>query len=437
MEGVRVSRISILIVLVATLIYYTLSDKQNVFNETLSYRAQDTVTKIQTGANHRKRPYNYSDAAGISSIDDDPQWWLHLVDQIAKPYQASLDTSWCQRFNPPSHSSHANKKQWRVSQNRHKRIEAMQPKTGMYLVKVPKAGSSTVAGVTIQIAYSVAKRLDINTTSSTTTTRPYYCAHHVHHGQQYAERQEPSFVWTILREPATRAVSLYYFDKVSRKGLPATDERMIQALQGAKNFQLRYVGREPPFGNVRYDPNNVTTTQITEWIADIVRDRYQFIAITERMGESLAVFQLLFGFDDASMIVLSSKKAGGFDDGQYKDGVCHAIQKANRSQAVDQFIQTGFFDRNYDYFLYAVANRSLDWTIEALGRDRVTTQVRKLQGLQQVVQEHCSDEAVFPCTQDGQIPNVYGAEKSCYFGDVGCGHACVQETIQKYQAGTL
>jgi diaminopimelate epimerase len=33
---------------------------------------------------------------------------------------------------------------------------------------------------------------------------------------------------------------------------------------------------------------------------------------------------------------------------------------------------------------------------------------------------------------------VDGAKKSCYFGDVGCGHAvCVQETIQSYQAGTL
>jgi hypothetical protein len=44
----------------------------------------------------------------------------------------------------------------------------------MYLVKVPEAGSSTVAGVTIQIAYysSVAKRLNNNTTNSTTTTRP-------------------------------------------------------------------------------------------------------------------------------------------------------------------------------------------------------------------------------------------------------------------------
>jgi hypothetical protein len=82
---------------------------------------------------------------------------------------------------------------------------------------------------------------------------------------------------------------------------------------------------------------------MTEMISG-VGDMYQFIAITERMDESLVVHKLLPGFDDSAMVVLSSKKVGGFDDGLSK-GTCHAFQKAFTTPEVDSYIESNFLSR--------------------------------------------------------------------------------------------
>jgi hypothetical protein len=388
-----------LLVLVGSALDYYRSDKPRLVLPTEQKITDETVRKIN-----------------VSDIDD-LQWWVPLVDQIAKPYQSSLDTLWCHPL--PILTANSTQAQIKI----HKQFEEKHAKTGLFLVKVPKAASSTVAAVSIQIAHSVGQRYNSNAA----------CAHHVHHGHQYTHRKESSFLWTTLREPAKRALSAYFFFKVSRKGITPNATDMIKGLKSSKNFQLNYIGRQKN-NKLLYKPGKATTIQMTEMISG-VRDMYQFIAITERMDESLVVLKLLYGFDDSAMVVLSSKKSGGFDDGR-SGGTCHAIQKAFTTPEVDSYVESKFRRGNYDHFLYAVANRSLDLTIEALGRERVELEVQKLHRLQQVVQEQCSDEVIFPCTED-LAPFNRDSKGSCFFGDVGCGHLCVQETVQKSNAGTL
>jgi hypothetical protein len=152
------------------------------------------------------------------------------------------------------------------------------------------------------------------------------------------------------------------------------------------------------------------------------------------MDESLVVMKLLFHLEDEDMITLSSKRVGGFDDGGHRNR-CYKIQKSFTFPEVDTFIANGFQVKNYDYFLYAVANRTLDLTIDELGRKRVEDELTKHKMLQRLTEDHCNETTVVPCTKDG--PPNKESETSCFFGDIGCGHKCVQQTLKKYKEGLL
>ena len=152
------------------------------------------------------------------------------------------------------------------------------------------------------------------------------------------------------------------------------------------------------------------------------------------MDESLVVFARLFGFidEETDIVVLSSKLAGGYDAGASEHG-CTKIQKAFHSPIVQHYLDTDFHIHNHDFFLHAVANRSLDKTIDMLGRTSVEAGVRRLQWIRKLATEHCYNSTTYPCTNgmDGQPPNP-NSKQSCYYLDVGCGHVCVQQFVEEY-----
>jgi hypothetical protein len=81
--------------------------------------------------------------------------------------------------------------------------------------------------------------------------------------------------------------------------------------------------------------------------------RERFVAVAERMDESLVVMKLLFDLDDGDIVVLSSKKSGGIRRWcRYKER-CVKAQKAFTTLEINEFIRTNFTEDNYDYLLYA------------------------------------------------------------------------------------
>ena len=164
-----------------------------------------------------------------------------------------------------------------------------------------------------------------------------------------------------------------------------------------------------------------------EMIEKDVMNEYNFVGILERQAESLVVFKLLFGLEYQDIIVLSSKTNGGYDDGGYKN-TCFLIQKAHETPTVDTYLKNEFPVHNYDYLMYAVANRSLDLTIDILGRETVEKQVKEYSRLRKVAQDVCSKEAVFPCSSDGTFQRAK-SRKSCYAVDNGCGYRCVNRVV--------
>jgi hypothetical protein len=321
-------------------------------------------------------------------------WWdEELVNSIARPWTPIQDFSWCVPQGDNKTKVH-----------------------GLVFVKLPKAASSTGSGITLRIARSVGKRV----LKKKGGNKPK-CAHKWQHGDGFRRRESPSILWTILRDPSSRALSEYFHFQVSRRGMMPTSKSMIRFLRTRPSYQLNYIYSARRNSSVANTPAKV--------IRHHVMEEYNFVALVERLDESLVVMKLLWGLEDQDIIVLPAKQSGGYDDGRFQNR-CTKIQPAFTTPQVDKYVRTNFTKLNNDYLLYAAANRSLDLTIEALGRERVAAQVQKHRWLQRVAEEKCLAQTIFPCSAIGTW-QVNESRHHCYWADSGCGHKCVDAMFEQ------
>lgn len=161
---------------------------------------------------------------------------------------------------------------------------------------------------------------------------------------------------------------------------------------------------------------------------------YDFIAVTERMEESLVVLKLLWGLEHGDIIV-SAAKAGAWSYNWNPKETCFKIPKSQRTDAVMNYIKTDFRKENGDFLLHAIANRSLEMTIESLGRDRFNQELQKHRQLKAFTMKHCQNNTTFPCSTSGEWQE--GFQESCYDYDVGCGYRCIDDVLDRYESGEL
>jgi hypothetical protein len=166
---------------------------------------------------------------------------------------------------------------------------------------------------------------------------------------------------------------------------------------------------------------------LRERVQDVILD----IAVTERMDESLVALQLLMGLRLGDILLTSSSKVGGTFSRSSPKEPCIEIQKSFISKRVKEYLGSDeWYAKNYgDYLLYAAANRSLDLTIEGLGRDRFEGALRKYRQAKALVDERCASKAIFPCSANGTSQEAL-SKRDCYYRDEGCGYPCVDALLE-------
>jgi len=212
--------------------------------------------------------------------------------------------------------------------------------------------------------------------------------------------------------------SAYFFFDVSRKNKRATEDGIIEALKRNPNVQSKYL--DLPSHNLHSSST------------DRIINGYDFLAVTERMEESLVVLSMLARIPLTDVVVFNSKVAGGYDDGKYAQR-CVKLKKKWTTPKIEEFILGDYQSANKDdYLLYNAAQRSLDKTIDFLGRQLVEEKVELLKILQQQNEDKCSRNTTMPCPapeddEDKLREHTRLTYESCYFGDVGCGHTCTEK----------
>ncbi len=159
--------------------------------------------------------------------------------------------------------------------------------------------------------------------------------------------------------------------------------------------------------------------------SEIIHD-YDFIAIAERLDESLVVLSLLLDIPLGDVLHLDSKRSEGYD-GEGGRGRCFWMVPTNLTAEMQSYLETPQWKAHVlaERALYQAARYSLDLTIERLGRDRVAQRVSLFRPAQRLAQEKCVKRTKFPCSAIG-IPRQE-SETDCLTLDYGCGLDCLDE----------
>lgn len=218
-----------------------------------------------------------------------------------------------------------------------------------------------------------------------------------------------SFLWTFIREPTKRAISNFFFDEVSRGKKEPHDSNLKSYLLG-KSRRSHYIQEMSPDGGVVI--KNTTVERIM--------DLYDYIGIVERFDESLVVLKLLLGLESQDILYLSAKSSGGYDDGvSYLNGArlefdplgfkgkgkgtCVYIVPSFVSPDIQEWLKSDSWAKQIagDNHLYSSAYRSLDLTIDQLGRELVADQLKEFRRRLNIANEACLSRTIFPCSAGG------------------------------------
>ena len=298
---------------------------------------------------------------------------------------------------------------------------------GFFYFKARKAGSSTLAGVALRIAQTQAAKNNNNNMTMMIKHRDNHnnfthC--HTRYGHPSASRlryhkrkRRQSFLWTVLREPTQRQLSEFFHFGVSRGHFEPTLYNFRYYTQEltpmTQSYYLQFLTTPKPYSHDHGDPISAVARILGE---------YDFIGITERLLESLAVLQVLLKLDTSQLLFLSAKTKGGFDDGVYNKQ-CTYIQPRYQSPQFMDYLNSHEwhnFTRG-DNLLYATVNKSLDRTIESIGKDLVESNVNRLKWALDAVQSKCGGKVTFPCSSGG----AFSEENDCLIWDSGCGYECI------------
>lgn len=342
-----------------------------------------------------------------------------------------------------------------------------------------------MVGIVLRLVHNRSPtRLLLNSTNDneTTTTidpkRPsgggkdqVICLHRSNHGRamkfEYDRRiRSQSFLFGLVRHPTARAVSEFFHFRVSVAGMAPTDvnfksflseprlehlylrdmtvfnyttqttrqatqaflskhnisnqnelETMISVTNNSlQSLQMRRLYKEHmSFGS----------TPLTQVVQDILNS-YDFVAVTERMDESLVALQMLLNLTTNEILYTRARSSGTFSNGPPKQP-CVYIQPSFATPGMKEYLASPEWQHiiRGDLLLYEAAQASLDRTIEALGYDEFQRNLQILKAALQRAENYCQGRVRTSCSDGGdRIPTT-----TCYIWDEGCDHECLDELV--------
>jgi len=293
---------------------------------------------------------------------------------------------------------------------------------GLIFVKTFKTGSSTASGIALRIARNLARRQN----------KDYdMCKSRFDHAWasgRYTNRDpRRSWLWTIVREPTNRVVSQWFHFVVSRKKVEPSDANFRNYIEDGPREMTDdyYLGFLSLQGYKRGQDNPVD-------VANAIIAQYNFIAVTERMDESVVAMAMLMGVPVADILYLAAKGHGGFDDAGGRSGdVCTYIWPSFVSEGMQQILDGNIWQTkvHWDRAFYEAANRSLDLTIERLDQVKFQTNLALYERARELSRERCLERTVFPCSAGGVFTPKN--RTNCIWNDSGCGSECLDEVADE------
>jgi hypothetical protein len=355
---------------------------------------------------------------------------------------------------------------------------------GILFQRPTKVGSTTMTNIVLRLSHNrgaiEAKKMEelqsTNHAQKAWKKRPH-CRHRSNHKTSvdldYVHRnKKKSFLFSLVRDPTKRRLSTYFHFRVTYLQEDPTDENFQKFAinRGQSNAIIRDLTFDPGLSkkmSVDYERflvqwgashggissrdrpiasdllQNGTVRETLDY-AEIVRDileSYDFIAVTERMDESLVAFKLLLGLTvEEILYAKASRSAGSFSNGNLKTRPCMYLIPPFLTDGMNDFFYTpGKNDRWIEYsrgdaLLHRAASLSLDRTIdEVFGRKNFEKHLEEFRNAQAYAQAVCSsapDLVQGMCDEAGNSVELDpNRTKTCYIWSEGCDHKCLNELV--------
>lgn len=309
-------------------------------------------------------------------------------------------------------------------------------KAGILFVKIDKAGSSTMAGVALRMAHALGRRraqergLDIPVEQQMCRARVSHAWSKQSDFSFGSRNRYKSFLFTMLRDPKTRAISEYNY-QVGMAGLEPTEEYFLNHLKSIRNFQLGLMIHVDPSEKNQVE-DVINNDKISEFVS-LATEEFDFIGLLERLDESLVAMQFILGLETSDIIYSSTKQSGShiFVKSRANNfkGECRRISKIPLSRRIEAYFEEDDWKRNNmgDYLLYEAANRDLDTIIVAIGRKRFEKALAQYRRAQSIADAKC--KPTWPCTDEGRVRSSKEQVSECYLWDLGCNYRCLDKLV--------
>jgi len=286
-------------------------------------------------------------------------------------------------------------------------------------IKVPKCASSTLAGINLRIGHRhVPKSMNIT-----------QCAASYLHKEasllKVTERDKKhTYLWTVIRDPKSQMISNLFFHWRNKNGSYPTLDHFKEYVKHSHKKELDFVNIEK-FKEQRYMKDRSTMFQE-------ILNEYDFFGVSERLDESLVALRLLLNLNAGDILYVSAKKSGSYFH-NYNKNICRKIPSKMDWPGQEEYFASPKWQEIINPLneLYQAANRSLDLTIQQIGRDEFDKALKEHRYLISLVNEVCAPKAIFPCSDEG-VSQWEAAEEECYHKDLGCGYRCLDELYDNY-----
>jgi hypothetical protein len=231
---------------------------------------------------------------------------------------------------------------------------------------------------------------------------------------------------------------MYYFDDLGTRNYTLIKDHISYRLQLAKEMGYPNIQRHREALNKstpevrrsferkwkhyrKFGPSN----SIHKLIQDILEE-YNLILIMERMDESLVVLQILLNLTTQEILYTRARSGGAFTNG-YAARPCFYIVPSFVSPGMKDFFNSPEWQQHIapDVALVQAAHKSLDRTMDALGRDLVNAKLKELQAGLKRAAKHCEGRIRTMCDAAGE--KIYPVNTTCYFWGEGCDHDCIDD----------
>ena len=170
------------------------------------------------------------------------------------------------------------------------RVRKTPTRKGFLFVESSKTDSTTGTGISLRIASSIGRDQNIPT-----------CKVRFSHSKAAQMKHDlriksKSFLWSLVREPTSRAISEFFHYQVSWRGVEPSYQNFRKYFKKTRlhNKQLKTLVL------TEHKENDQTQTDV---INEILRD-YDFLGVTERMDETAVALQMLLGLTTSDVMYL-------------------------------------------------------------------------------------------------------------------------------------